>query len=259
MVGLIVNADDFGIDKNRTSAILECLRIGAITQTTALANMEYFPEAAKRIAAAGEIDRMGIHLNLTEGRPLTEAMRRCRFFCGSDGEFSSLFHIDCKKRFYIPHSLDGIIRDELRAQIECFLRNGGTYMHADSHHHVHTDFSIARIVFPLLKEYGFKSLRKSRNAGAGLGLGKRLYKYVFNYFAKANFECEEYFCSFGDLKAVLTSLPDPSTVEVMVHPMFGSPGALDDNAELTDSGYPIAREMEFYRDNKERLAFHDRD
>lgn len=259
MVRLTVNADDFGIDKNRTSAILECFRIGAITQTTALVNMEYFPEAAKRIADEGRIARMGIHLNLTEGRPLTEAMRRCNFFCGSDGEFNSLFHRDCKKRFFIPYSLDGVICGELRAQIEWFLRNGGVYMHADSHHHVHTDFSIARIAVPLLKEYGFKSLRKSRNIGMGMSLGKRVYKRVFNRWVMANFECSKYFCSFGDLKAVLTSIPDHSTVEVMVHPMFGLPDALDDNAALTDSGHPIAREMEFYRDNKERLTFDDRD
>lgn len=69
MVRLIVNADDFGIDKNRTSAILESFRVGAITQTTALANMEYFPEAAKRIADEGRLDWMGIYFNHTEGRP----------------------------------------------------------------------------------------------------------------------------------------------------------------------------------------------
>ena len=259
MVRLIVNADDFGIDKNRTSAILESFRVGAITQTTALANMEYFPEAAKRIADEGRLDWMGIHLNLTEGRPLTESMRRSMFFCDSNGEFNSLFHRDYKKRFYIPHSLDGIIRDELRAQIEQFLRNGGVYMHADSHHHIHTDFSIARVAFPLLNEYGFKSLRKSRNIGAGLSFGKRMYKSVFNRWAAANFECSEYFCSFCDLKAALTSIPGHSTVEVMVHPMFGRPGALDDNAALTDSGNPMASEVKFYRDNRDRLVFHDRD
>ena len=254
---LAVNADDFGNDENRTRAILESFRIGAITHTTALVNMPYFRDSAKMIAEAGFIEKMGIHLNLTEGRPMTGAMRQCRMFCNSSGEFNCEFHLDYRKRFHLPYKYDAIIRDELRAQIEEFIACGGVRMHADSHHHVHTDWSIARIAVPLLKEYGFTSMRKSRNAGIGLGLAKKLYKGFFNRYVSRRFQCEDFFCSFGDLKASLDSIPDGSSVEVMVHPMFGSPGRLDINGPLTDSGFPILDELGFYKDNSQRIAFHD--
>ena len=254
---LVVNADDFGNDENRTKAILESFRIGAITQTTALANMPYFGESAKMIADAGLIGKMGIHLNLTEGRPLTDAMRRCRMFCDSSGEFDGKFCRDWRNRFYLSSKYSGIVRGELRAQIEKFLANGGIYMHADSHHHVHTDWSIARIAVPLLKEYGFVSVRKSRNVGSGLGVAKRLYKCFFNRYISRRFRCEDFFCLFRDLKANLDSIPDGSSVEVMVHPMFGVPGGLNLDGPLTDSGCPIADELEYYKGNSQSLAFRD--
>ena len=255
-VRLIVNADDFGNDENRTRAILECFRIGAITQTTALVNMPYFEEAARRIADNGLVKRMGIHLNLTEGPPLTERMRRCRFFCNEAGEFTCLFHLDYKKRFHIPSEVEPIVRDELRAQIETFLSHGGVYMHADSHHHVHTDWAIARIAFPLLKEYGFKTIRKSRNFGTGLTFAKRVYKSMFNYYATRSFASTDLFCSFVDLRNGVDSFPDDCQVEVMVQPMFGSPGCLSLDGPLTDSGLAISEELAFY-ENMKGLLFDD--
>lgn len=245
---VIVNADDFGIDKNRTKAILRSLELGAITHTTAMANMPYFGKAVLQINEAGLIDRMGLHLNLTEGRPLTEAMQKCRFFCDEEGMYTCDFHNTIKYRFILPEHVKPIVAEEARAQMKAFRDAGATSAHLDSHHHVHTDISIARIVLPIAKEFGFKTVRLSRNFGGLLSLDKHIYKWYFNNFVVKPFGAyTDFFCGFGDFEQMHAKLPRNAKVEIMVHPMYGtSVEALDMNGELTDSGRPISDESALY-------------
>lgn len=253
---IIVNADDFGIDDNRTVAILECFKIGAITHTTAMVNMPYFCQAVDQIKADGLIDRMGLHLNLTEGPPITKGMQACGHFCDEKGLFTGKFHVNYKTRFYLPNNTDEILKAEIKAQIEKFLDCGGERMHLDSHHHVHTDYSVARILFPLLRHYGFKSVRKSRNFGTRLNLYKRLYKIAYNTAIKmCGFVSTDVFCDFGDFSSGWGGLGGQS-VEIMVHPMYGSPGALDWSKPLSDSGRLMSEDSSLYR-KVSRVDFYD--
>ena len=45
MPKIIVNADDFGWDENRTRAIIQAYKLGLIHTTTAMANMPWFDRA----------------------------------------------------------------------------------------------------------------------------------------------------------------------------------------------------------------------
>lgn len=247
---IIVNADDYGIDENRTRAILESFKVGAINQTTALVNMPYFETAARQISDVGLIGSMGLHLNLTEGVPITEAMRECRLFCDDRGMFTGDFHRSCKNRLFLSGGVHDVVHNELKAQIERFVSFSGVLMHVDSHHHVHTDFSIARILMPLLVRYGFKSIRRSRNFGSELGLRKKIYKIAINSYLMCNLESTDIFCSFGDFKNEYDAIPNRKSIEVMVHPMYGEPNGLDLQGRLTDSGRPMGEELEFYNDKK---------
>lgn len=246
---LVVNADDFGIDENRTTAILECFRLGAISRTTAMVNMSYFMTAVEVIKSMGLVDRMGLHLNLTEGVPLTARMRECRVFSDGGGCFTGDFHRCGKMRLWLPAGTEVILRDELRAQIEKFLASGAVLLHIDSHHHVHTDYSVARVLLPLLREYGFKSIRKSRNLCVGVSFPKRIYKAFFNRYVTRGRVSTDWFGSFEDFQQCLNGIGTNDSVEVMVHPMFGTLKQLDRGAVLTDSGCPIAEELLFYREN----------
>lgn len=256
-VVLKVNADDFGFDENRTRAILAAFRMGAISQTTAMVNMPYFDQAVEMVRSAGILNRMGLHLNLTEGPAMTSAMRNCRFFCDKDGCFTGAFHRTARYRFFLPHKLQLIVQGEIEAQVERFLSSGSTFHHLDSHHHVHTNYSIARIALPIVKANGFSSIRLSRNWGDDISLPKKIYKKVWNhYFMKHIKGVSEYFTDFRGLRNGLHLLPSGSSFEVMVHPMFGNRTGLDLNGALTDSGRLISEELAFYKANEEIFDFH---
>lgn len=253
---LVVNADDFGIDENRTTAILECFRLGAISRTTAMVNMSYFMTAVEVIKSMGLVDRMGLHLNLTEGVPLTARMRECRVFSDGGGCFTGDFHRCGKMRLWLPAGTEVILRDELRAQIEKFLASGAVLLHIDSHHHVHTDYSVARVLLPLLREYGFKSIRKSRNLCVGVSFPKRIYKALFNRYVTRGMLSTDWFGRFEDFQQCLANVRADDSVEVMVHPMYGAPEQLDLAAPLTDSGWRMVEELAFYRESEIEVA-HD--
>src|SRR5690606_7724277 len=67
---LIVNADDFGLSDGVTAGIVRAWREGVVTSTSAMINMDGAPE---RVAAARrscpELP-IGLHLNITAGRPV---------------------------------------------------------------------------------------------------------------------------------------------------------------------------------------------
>ena len=66
MKQLIVNADDFGLTKRVSEAIVDVHRHGIVTSTTLMANGAAFEGA---VALSRQMPRLGIgaHLNLSEG------------------------------------------------------------------------------------------------------------------------------------------------------------------------------------------------
>lgn len=72
MIRVIVNADDFGLDENRTKAILLAHREGWISTTTAIVTTNCFPKSIKLVEKTRLHENIGLHLNLTEGFPMTD-------------------------------------------------------------------------------------------------------------------------------------------------------------------------------------------
>ncbi len=68
---LIINADDFGISKSITDGIIEGINEGYITSTSIMANMEYAKYAIDE-AIKHNIKCIGLHINLTVGKPIIE-------------------------------------------------------------------------------------------------------------------------------------------------------------------------------------------
>ena len=66
---LIVNADDFGLTPGVSEGILAAHRHGIVTSTTVLVNSSIPPHHVARARDSGL--GIGLHANLTLGRPLT--------------------------------------------------------------------------------------------------------------------------------------------------------------------------------------------
>ena len=221
MVKLIINADDLGYDNPRNDAILECFETKQISTATVMVNMPGFEDAVARVHTNNLQNCVGLHLNFTQGSPLTEEIKQFSIFCDSDGFFNASFHRSKFGRFFLSSKAKKAVYKEARAQMLRYIEAGFTMMHLDSHHHSHTDPVICKIVCPLAKELGFKSIRLSRNFKV-VGFVKILYKWYVNRIIRQNAcKTSEYFTDFNGVEKNWASLvEDNGVAEIMVHPNY---------------------------------------
>lgn len=245
-MALIINADDFGKSEDVNRAIVECFDKGYITRTTLMANMPYAKEAAELALAKGFKNRVGLHINLTEGKPLTEGIAKNPDFCDENGVFNAAFYHSTVKRLYMNRKTVNEIYDEIKAQIEKYHELGFTLDHIDSHHHVHTNYPVLRALRLLSKEYNFFSIRLSRNLYKGGSLANRVYKKIYNNQIKSICSMvTDYFGSFKDAESYFANedinvFTKNNTLEIMVHPMYAVDGT------LVDTEIPFEKEQLLY-------------
>ena len=119
---IILHADDLGMSEAVNDAIVEALGRGWVTSASVMANGPAFEHAARALRALGEVD-LGVHLNWTEGAPLTELV-----------------------------GVDALYR-EGRAQIQRALGAGLRLSHLDSHQHLHWQPAMFEVFVRLLAEF----------------------------------------------------------------------------------------------------------
>lgn len=129
---LITNSDDFGITESVTDAIIDTHLNGIMTSTTMMANMAGFEYAAKKAKEYPGLG-IGIHFNLTEGKPLTE-ISKIPDLVDAHGNFRSNA-VQRKNFLYGKYKL-AQIEMELKNQLENLLDNQVIPTHFDSHHHI---------------------------------------------------------------------------------------------------------------------------
>lgn len=156
MKKVIVNADDFGLTEGVNRAIIEGHRNGIITSTTLMANGTAFDSAVAASLAAPNLG-VGVHLNLTQGRPVRPASRVPSLvnsegcFCPSPGIVAW--------RILTRKITAKDVENEFRSQIEKIASAGIRITHLDSHKHVHLLPPILRVVLKLAREYGIGCVR----------------------------------------------------------------------------------------------------
>jgi hypothetical protein len=222
---LTINADDFGLNSSCTAAISQAFEQGLITDTTMIANGEAFEAALEDIEKYHLENKIGIHFNLTEGKPLTDAITRCPAFV-SDGQFYG--HIDRLKM--LSKAEKQAVYEEFTAQIERLESAGIKVTHADSHHHIHTDIFIAPIFERVCKEHGISKVRLHRNIGT-IPTYKKWIKALYNkWLRKKGFTTTVFFGSMEDVEKVGVC----DNLEIMVHPDFDQQGILIDRVNTVD-------------------------
>ena len=204
---LIITADDLGRDTACTSAIVASLSSGSITSASIMANGECFAEACALVRSQRLEGRIGVHLALDEGPPLSREMQR---FASADGEL-------CVSRRLSPLSreLAAAIVAECSAQIDRVISAGITPTHLDSHRHIHTVFPIGRLVVKLALRYKIPYVRPARNLTTERSSLRRTYKWLFNRYVSAHVLTAQY---FGDIVDFFTHRYRVDAVtECMIH------------------------------------------
>ena len=209
---VVLHADDLGLNAAVNDGILRSARHGLLTSASLLANA---PQAAPAIigwkklleaqssqalpssAARRRLDDperpfdLGIHLNLTQGRPLTA------------GQYPAEL-LDREGRFPGPGTLFKHLRGgstpfaarveaELAAQIEFMLDHGAAPTHLNGHQYVEMMPALAGVIPRLMQKYAIRTIRLPlerrawrlsflpgfRAANACLALVKRFYAEKF--------------------------------------------------------------------------------
>lgn len=164
---LIVNADDYGYFDCVSKGILKAATHGIVTATGVFANATHFAEHAARLRDCDALD-MGVHLNLTEGLPLTTELRSS--LSRWSGRFPGKFAMAAAILFGAIKT-DNVSR-EWRAQIERSLDSGLRVSFLNSHEHMHMLPPLFPVVKMLAKEFDIPHLRfpvSQRGVGSSNG------------------------------------------------------------------------------------------
>jgi predicted glycoside hydrolase/deacetylase ChbG (UPF0249 family) len=158
MAKLIINGDDFGLSLGVNRGIVHLFDAGILTSTTLMVNQVATDQAIEFALQNPEFE-VGIHLNLSTGRPLLP-LHRVRTLVDGDGKFLRLSRL-------MIGAITGLvkhneIRDELSAQIECCQREGLRLIHLDSHNQIHAMPIMSQIVVAIARQFGIKSIRTPR-------------------------------------------------------------------------------------------------
>ena len=131
---LALCADDFGLSAAVNQGILQLARRGRLTAVSCMANGPAWAAGAAELKAVAAVRegslRLGLHFNLTEGRPLSPALARVWPRLPSLPRLLLMAHL-----WRLPL---GALRQELDAQWLAFeAAIGRAPDHIDGHQHVH--------------------------------------------------------------------------------------------------------------------------
>lgn len=75
MFEFLINADDFGLSEEVNEAIIYGFQQGFLDRTSLMVNMPFCADAVRKARQYGFDDKVGLHLNLVQGTPLTEPIK----------------------------------------------------------------------------------------------------------------------------------------------------------------------------------------
>jgi len=225
---LIITADDFGLDRSSSEAIVESLVRGWVTHASLLVNLGHVDDAAALARAAQVNGRIGVHLNFSEGEPLTSGLRGCQIFCAR-GRFLPVEEFPRYKTLTAEQK--ALVASEMRAQIAAASTRGLAVSHLDSHNDVHIAPSIARIVAEIARELHIPRVRISRNCGLRQGVVRRVHHRAYNaWLSRRGLRRVHYYGSVDDMIWLgrRGALESESAVEIMTHPRKSPTGEIVD-------------------------------
>lgn len=202
---LIFNADDFGSHPSISRGIVQAIEQGVVRSTTVLANL-VDGESLTALAALPQVS-VGVHLNLTKGKPLTGFPPEFL----EDGKFS-------RAKMYFPEGApllrERVLRAEFEAQVDRLVRAGVRITHLDSHQNVHAFVNVLHVAADIALERGL-AIRTLSPAMSGYLDWKGVRHpalLISGFFGKNNLEVER-------LLSLLDAVRGKGGImEVMCHP-----------------------------------------
>jgi len=242
---LIVNADDLGWTEGVNRGIAEAHGNGIVTSASILANAVAFASATELARATPRLG-VGVHLNLSDGRPVVPS-ELVKSLLDDQGNFAAGPENLLLRLARRALRLEEVER-EWDAQIQKVRDARIEVTHLDGHKHVHMLPGLFEIALRLAKRHGIgavrvshetSTLRTALSAGdkqktTGVlkqGLQARGLKLIARdareLAARAGITTSDYFCGVAQtgkltregVRELLRKLPE-GTTEMMCHPGF---------------------------------------
>ena len=193
---LIIAADDFGLARGINEAVEKAHRDGVVTATSLIVNGRAFESAIEVLKRNPQLDA-GLHLNLTEGCPVTP-LDGIPSLANSSG---FLYHhpFELLKALIRRRVRLIDLETEIGGQLRKVSASGVRVTHLDGHKHVHVVPQVFDVVCRMAPVYGIHAVRSTlerapklyslivRNAGAAGQVGQVLKQYVFGKTLSATF------------------------------------------------------------------------
>jgi hopanoid biosynthesis associated protein HpnK len=268
-----VNADDLGWTAGVNRGIAEAHGNGIVTSASLLANGEAFAEAVE-LARKTRGFGVGVHLNLSDGRPIAESETVPSLLNGAgvfEGGPDGLLLKIATRGLAMRE-----VEKEWEAQIAKVRAAGIEPTHLDGHKHVHMLPGLFEIALRLAKRHGIGAVRVSHEASnlrAALSTGelrasivlkqgvqarglKLLARDAREQADRAGISTADYFCGIAQtgeltkegMTRLLRSLPE-GTTELMCHPGYADEALRKTATRLQESR---EKEVEILTDTKIR-------
>ena len=234
---VIITGDDFGLAQPVNEAIVRAHTEGILTSASLMTGGEYFSDAVERARSHPTL-RVGLHLTLVEGRPVSPP-EQVPDLVDSNGEFPTRLANAGFRFFFLPR-VRRQLETEIRAQFDAFARTGLSLDHADAHNHMHMHPTVLGLMLKTGKEYGLRAVRLPKEPplrswrAANRALVSRMISAFFlapwtflmkRALRRAGVKCNDYLFGMTDcgamteslMQKILRNLPDGVT-ELCCHP-----------------------------------------
>jgi hopanoid biosynthesis associated protein HpnK len=263
---IIITGDDFVLALPVNEAIVRAHAEGILTSASLMPGGDFFGDAVQRARKHTTL-RVGLHLTLVEGRPVSPP-ELVPDLVDSNGEFSTNLARAGFRFFFLPR-IRRQLETEIRAQFDAYAKTGLSLDHADAHNHMHLHPTVLGLMLKTGKEYGLHAVRLPKEPplrswrAAGGALTTRLTSAAFlapwtflmkRTLRRAGVKCNDYLFGMTDsgamteplLQNIFRNLPAGVT-EFCCHPAVC-------RADEIDRAMPLYRhEDEFRALTSERL------
>jgi predicted glycoside hydrolase/deacetylase ChbG (UPF0249 family) len=216
-VKIIINCDDLGMSQPVNDAIFDLMKKGRVTSATLMVNGGAVEDAVNRLGQFPHCS-FGVHLNGTEFAPVSSHPGLAPLL-NDKGEFAG----NLRKVPFTSAIRAGMLA-EWTAQVERAMTLGIPISHVDSHHHVHTEPRLFRILKQVQRRFSIRRIRISRNlygTRESIPLTLRVSKAGWN-FALRHYVPTRTTQTFGSFsmfyERAQAGIPWHGPIELMVHP-----------------------------------------
>lgn len=231
MRGLIITADDFGLALEVNEAVEIASTRGVLSAASLMVGAPAAADAVRRAQTLPSL-RVGLHLVLTDGRPVLPP-EQVPHLVGSDGAFPEDMARAGATLFLHPAARRELAA-EIAAQFEAFAATGLPLDHVNAHKHFHLHPTIFGLTLAIGRRFGMRAVRAPCEPGGRMSLTSIFARLVKVRAARAGvLTSDRVFglawsgaMSSERLEKLISTLPSGLS-EIYLHPATGGefPGA----------------------------------